>query len=109
MDVLTSFPAYFIDFVHHYTQIQLIQVVVIALFFGVATGTIAGVIVVPILAAIVEIAADAVVPALLHHASIVVPVFDLALLKKGIALYVVFLAAILVVFAIKKAILAIRG
>ena len=107
MDIFTDFPKHFVDFVHHLNTIQMIEGGVIALFFGAATGTIIGLFVAPILAAVVYIAAEAVIPPLLHHASIAMPAFDKALLQEAITLYIVFLVAIVVVFAIKKAILAV--
>jgi len=107
MDIISSFPTYFFDFAHHLDLYHHIQLGVIALFFGIATATIIGVFVVPVIAALVYIAADTVIPPLMHHTTIVMPVFDKALLKEGIALYVGFLLAIAVVFVIKKAILAI--
>jgi hypothetical protein len=44
----------------------------------------------------------------MNHTTIMMPTFDTALLKEGIALYVAFLLAIAIVFAIKKVILSIR-
>jgi hypothetical protein len=107
MDIFTDFPKHFVDFVHHLNTIQMIEGGVIALFFGAATGTIIGLFVAPILAAAVYIAAEAVIPPLLHHASFVMPAFDKALLQEAITLYVLFLLAIAVVFVIKKIILAV--
>jgi zinc transporter ZupT len=96
-----------VDFVHHLSTVQLIVGGVIALFFGVATGTVIGLFLAPILAAVVYIAADAVIPPLLHHATFAMPHFDKALLHEAITLYIVFFVAILVVFVVKKAILAV--
>ena len=107
MDILTDFPKHFVDFVHHLSTIQMIEGGVIALFFGTATGTIVGLFVAPILAAVLYIAAEAVIPPLLHHTSFAMPAFDKALLQEAITLYVLFLLAIAVVFVIKKVILAV--
>jgi hypothetical protein len=107
MDIITELPKHISDFVHHLSTLQMIMGGVIALFFGVATGTIIGVFVSPILAAVLYIAADAAIPPLLHHTPLVMPVFDKALLHEAIYLYVAFLVVIVVVFAIKKAILAV--
>jgi len=110
MDVITSFPTYFMDYVHTVMAMpNCIYAGVIALFFGIVTARAPGVVFVPVVAAVVYIAALAVIPPLLAHADIVAPVFDKALLEKGIALYVIFLVADTVVFAIKKAIMAIFG
>ena len=107
MDFITDFQKHLVDFVHHLSTIQLIVGGVIALFFGVATGSVIGLFLAPILAAVVYIAADAVIPPLMHHTSFVMPVFDKTLLHEAIVLYVAFFVAILVVFVIKKAILAV--
>ncbi len=109
MDIITSFPAHLTAFLHGLDHYHMIQGGIIALFFGVAVGSIAGVIIVPAIAAIVYIAADAVIPPLMHHTAIVMPVFNKALLQEGVTLYVAFLVAIVVVFVIKKVILSIRG
>ena len=105
MDVITTFPTYFVAGLH---QIDPIYGVIIALFFGVATATVVGVIVSPILAAIVYIAAKAIIPPLIHHTALVMPTFDKVLLKEGLVLYVAFLIAVAVVFAVKKLILSMR-
>jgi hypothetical protein len=107
MDIITEFPKHLCDFVHHLNTIQMITGGVIALFFGVATGTVIGVFVAPILAAAVYIAADAMIPPLMNHTPLVMPAFDKAMLHEAIILYVAFLAVIIVVFVIKKAILAV--
>ena len=107
MDIITDFPKHLSDFAHHLTTLQLIMGGVIALLAGVATGTIIGVFVAPIIAAAVYIAANAVIPPLLHHTPIVMPVFDKALLHEAIYLYVAFLVVIVVVFVIKKVISAV--
>ncbi len=107
MDIITDFPKHMCDFVHHLSTIQMIIGVVIALILGWATGSLIGLFLMPILAAAVYIAADAVIPPLLHHTPLVMPAFDKAMLQEAVVLYVAFLVAIIVVFAIKKVILAI--
>jgi len=107
MDIITHFIRHLIDFVHHLGVLHMVMGGVIALFFGVATGTIIGLFVAPILAAVVYIAGNAVILPLMHHTSIAMPHFDKALLHEAITLYVVFFVVIVVVFAIKKAILAV--
>lgn len=110
MDVVTSFPTYFCDFVHGLAVAPAYYyVAVIALFFGIVTRRVGGAFFTPIIAAVVYLAALQVVPALLHHAEIVTPAFDLALAKQLVALYIVFLVLDGIVFGIKKAILAILG
>lgn len=108
MDVIASFHAYFRDFLHGMDHYHLIQAALIALFFGIATASITGLFVVPVIAALVYIAADVVIPPLIHHAPIVMPAMNAALLKEGVALYLIMLIAMAVVFAIKKAVLGIR-
>jgi hypothetical protein len=109
MHILTAFPGYFLGYVKGLGLSQLIEVGVIALFFGMAAPGVASVIFLPIVAVIVYLAVDAVVPVVLHNAPLVVPAFDNALLEKAVALYVLLLAACIVVFAIKKIVLGIRG
>ena len=109
MDIITGLPGYLTGFIHHLDHYHMIQAGVIALFFGIAAASIVGVIVVPVIAAIVYIAADTLIPPLLHHATIVMPAFDKALLQEGVALYVFFLVAVAIIFAIKKAILSVTG
>ncbi len=102
MEIINNLPKYIVDFVHHLSMLQLIASGVIALFFGVATGSVIGLFLAPILAAIVYIAADAAIPPLMHHTPMVMPHFDKALLQEALALYVVFFVMILIVFAVKK-------
>jgi hypothetical protein len=110
MDIVTTFPSYFIAYVHSLLVMPAyIYVGVIALFFGITTARLPGVLFAPVIAAIVYIAAQAVIPPLLHHAEIVTPALDVALAKQAVALYVVFLVLDTVVFGIKKAIQAITG
>ncbi|MDE2135085.1 MAG: hypothetical protein KGM97_05350 [Alphaproteobacteria bacterium] len=106
MEIVSNLPKYIVDFVHHLGMLHMVMGVVIALFFGVATGSVIGLFLAPILAAIVYIAADAVVPSLMHHTPLVMPHFDKALLQEALALYVVFFVMILIVFAVKKVFLA---
>lgn len=108
MDVVTSFPTFFVDYVHGLAVAPAYYyVAVIALFFGIVTARVGGALFTPVIAAIVYVAALQVVPALLHHGEITMPAFDLELAKKLVALYVVFLVLDGIVFGIKKAILAI--
>ena len=107
MDIFTHFHTNFMAFVHHLSTLQWIVVGVIALFFGVATGTVMGLFLAPVLGAIVYIAADNVIPPLMHHTSFVMPAFDKAMLNEAVMLYVAFFVAILVIFAVKKIILAV--
>lgn len=84
----------------------LISASVIALFFGLAASCIAGAIFLPVVSTIVYLAVEHFVPALLAHKEIpAFPDFDMALLHKAVAVYVVMLVAGGVVFGIKKAVL----
>ncbi len=103
MDVVTSFPAYFVGFLHTlYVMPTLVYVAVIALFFGLITKKFAGVIFIPVLATAVFVAAQAIGPVVISHADLVMPAFDLAFAKLAVASYLVFLVLDTVVFAIKK-------
>ncbi|MGC9953677.1 MAG: hypothetical protein ABSD21_05325 [Rhizomicrobium sp.] len=107
MELITDFPKYLVDFVQHLDMLHMVIGGVIALLLGVATGTIVGLFVTPVLASVVYIAVDAVLP-MLHRAAPVMPAFDKALLHEAITLYVAFFVVILVVFLIKKTILAVN-
>jgi hypothetical protein len=109
MDIITGLPAYLQQFVHGLDHYHMIQAAVIALFFGIAASSIAGVIIVPVIAAIVYIAADAVIPPLLHHTAIAMPMFDKHMLQEALALYVFFLVAVAIIFVVKKLVLAVTG
>jgi|GEM_PF-4365513 hypothetical protein len=109
MEYITSFPGYFVDFVQSLGTVQLIAGGVVALFFGIAAATIGSAIFLPVVATIVYLAVEAVLPALASRASVAVPVFDAALLQRAVALYIVFLVAMGVVFGVKKAILGLSG
>jgi hypothetical protein len=106
MDVFTTLPSHFMADAQ---SINLIYAGVIALFFGIANAGLAGLFVVPAIAAIVYIAAQAVIPPLVNHAPIVVPAIDKVLLGHGLVLYAVFFVAILVVFGVKRGIQAVIG
>lgn len=106
MAVLTDFAAYFVSFLHTVLVMPHVAYAgVIALFFGIVTASVAGLIVVPVVAAIVYIAALALGPVVLNHAPLIVPSVDIALAKELIAAYLVFLVADTIVYAIKKAVL----
>jgi hypothetical protein len=103
MEVVTSFPTYFVGFLHTLLVMPtLVYVVVIALFFGLITNKFAGVIVIPVLATAVFIAAQVIGPVMIDHASLTVPELDLAFAKLVVAGYVAFLVLDTVVFAVKK-------
>lgn len=103
MEVVTSFPTYFVGFLHTlYVMPTVIYVAVIALFFGLITNKFAGVIIIPILATAIFIAAQTIGPVLTSHAELAMPEFNLAFAKIAIASYVVFLVLDTVVFGVKK-------
>jgi hypothetical protein len=108
MEIVTSFPTYFVGFLHTLPVMPtVVYVAVIALFFGLITNKFAGVIVIPVLAAAIFIVAQVIGPVVLGHAALVVPAIDLAFAKLAVAAYVVFLVLDTVVFAVKKLIAAI--
>lgn len=108
MDIVTSFPAYFVGYLHTLQVMPVcVYAAVIALFFGLITKRFAGVIFIPVLATVVFIAAQAVGPVVINHAALAVPAFDLSFVKMAVATYAVFLVLDTVVFAIKKLIVAI--
>ncbi|MGA7674767.1 MAG: hypothetical protein WCA78_06925 [Rhizomicrobium sp.] len=109
MEIVTDLLKHFVDFVWHLDMLHMVIGGVIALLLGVATGTIIRLFVVPILAAVAYIAADAAIPMVLHHTAFVMPVFDKVLLYEAITLYVAFFMAIFVVFVIKNALMHVFG
>ncbi|GAA0557131.1 hypothetical protein [Rhizomicrobium electricum] len=103
MEVVTSFPTYFVGFLHTLCVMPtLVYVVVVALFFGLITNKFAGVIFIPVLAAAVFIAAQVIGPVVINNAALTMPEFNLAFAKMAVACYAVFLVLDTVVFAIKK-------
>lgn len=99
MDVITNFPTYFVADLH---SINYLYAVIVALIFGLLARKAGGIILLPILASVIYVAAVMYVPTLLNGGAVAMPVFDKALAEKLIAFYVVFLVADTVVFAIKK-------
>jgi len=108
MAILTGFAAYFVNFLHSVLVMpHLAYAVVIAVFFGIVTASKPGLIVVPVIAAIVYLAALTLVPVVVNHAPLVVPGFDIALARQVIAAYLIFLVADTIVYAVKKAVLGV--
>jgi hypothetical protein len=108
MDIVTSFPAYFVGYVHTLLVMPtVVYVAVIALFFGLITNKFAGVILIPVLATIIFIAAQVIGPVVTSRAALTVPAMDCAFAKMAVASYIVFLVLDTVVFAIKKLVVAI--
>lgn len=106
MALILGFPAYFVEFVQALSaEPQLYYAVVIGLFFGIATATKPGLFLVPVIAALVFIAARVIVPVALHHAPLTLPAFDGKLALEIIAAYIVFLIADTAVYLAKKAFL----
>lgn len=103
MAILAGFPAYFIAFLHDISAVpHIYYAVVIAVFFGIATASRPGLVIVPVIAAIVYIAALVLGPVLINNAKLIVPEFDVALAKQLLATYIVFLVADTVVYIVKK-------
>jgi hypothetical protein len=110
MEIVTSFHTYFVSFLHGLlVSPTYIYVGVIALFFGLITRRLAGVIFVPVLATIIYLAVLTLAPVIVQHAELKPPVFDVAYAKLAIASYIVFLVLGAVVFAIKKLVLKLVG
>jgi hypothetical protein len=110
MDIVTSYPAYFITFVHSLLVMPtIIYVGVIALFFGLVTKDFAGVIFTPIVAGVIFLAVQLVEPVVVKHAPLAFPAMDMAFAKLAVAVYITFLVLDLVVFLVKKLVLKITG
>lgn len=103
MAFLTGFPGYFVGFlVDLITVPHVVYAAVVAFFFGLATISKPGLLLVPVVAAIVYIAALVVVPVALNHAKLIVPAIDLALARNLLAAYLVFLVADTLIYGAKK-------
>jgi hypothetical protein len=103
MDFLTGFPGYFVNFLTDIiTAPHVFYAAVVALFFGLATASKPGLLFVPVIAAIVYVAALAVGPVVIGHAKLVVPALDVALFRQLLAAYLVFLVADAIVYIVKK-------
>jgi hypothetical protein len=108
MEIVTTYPAYFVGFLHTLPHLPtVLYVAVIALFFGLITKHFAGVIFIPVLATAIFIAAQTIGPVVLEHASLTVPAMNLEFAKLVVASYVVFLVLDTVVFGVKKLVSAI--
>jgi hypothetical protein len=106
MGFLTGFLAYFIGFLHDLIAVpHVYYAAVVALFFGLATASRAGLVVIPLIAAIVFLAALVVGPYVISHAELVIPKFDSALAWQLLAAYVVFLVADTIVYIAKSVVL----
>src|SRR5882724_11570875 len=62
-----------------------------------------------LVAVVLYIVADAFIPVVLHHAALVLPLLDRALLHYSITLYVAFFVAIGAIYLVKMIFAAVRG
>jgi hypothetical protein len=99
MDVITNFPTYFVA---DLDSINYLYAGIVAVIFGLLARKTLGVILLPVVAAVIYLAAVMYVPLLLNGGAITMPALDKGLLERLISFYVVFLVADLVVFIIKK-------
>jgi len=99
MDVINNFPTYFVENLH---SINYLYAAIVAVVFGLLARRIAGIILLPVIASVVYIAAVMYVPSLLNGGAIAMPALDKVLLEEFIAFYVIFLVADFVVFLVKK-------
>ena len=106
MDMLNYLPT---ELGEHLRSIDLVYAGVIALAFGLLTEGVVGVFLVPAIAAVVYIAAQAIIEPLLNHGAILTPQLDKAMAEQVLTLYVVFLVADTLVYAIKKAVTTIAN
>jgi len=103
MAFVAGFPSYLVVFLHDVVTVpHVYYAVVVAVFFGLATVSRPGLLMVPLIAAIVYIASLALGPVLFYNGKLVVPGFDIGLAKELLAAYLLFLLADAIVFAIKK-------
>jgi len=110
MEIVTSFPAYFVSYVQSLMVMPTyIYVAVIALFFGLITKDFGSVIFGPVIAGLIFLAVGVLEPVVMGTGSLKLPEMDLAFAKLAVAVYIVFLVLDTVVFLIKKLILKIIG
>ena len=108
MEIVTSFPAYFVAYAHTLAVMPtIIYVGVIALFFGLITKDFGGMIFTPLVAGLIFLAVQIVEPVFVKHTALAFPAMDLAFAKLAVAVYLVFLVLDTVVFLVKKLILKI--
>ena len=82
-------------------HIKPIQGLVIGVLFVLMAGSITSLFILPALAAIVYITADAMIPALVNHIDLALPRFDAHLWHVFLTLYCVYFVAAAVVFGIR--------
>jgi hypothetical protein len=103
MAFLTGFPGYFVSFLTDLITVpHVVYAAAVAVFFGLATISKPGLLLVPVIAAIVYITALAVGPVVISHAKLVVPALDIALIRQLLAAYLAFLVADTLVYVVKR-------
>ncbi len=90
-------------------HIKPLQGAIVAILFGLLATSVGSVFVAPLLGAIVYIAIDAAMPVIMDHAALAMPVMDTAFWHFFITLYVVFLVAAALIFALRNLVWNLQG
>lgn len=90
-------------------HINLIQGLVIALIGGLMVQSFLGLFVVALVAVIIHILADALIPVVTAHATFMLPTMDHAFWHYALTLYVAYLVVIGAIFLVKLLFAAVRG
>ena len=85
------------------------QAVVIAILGGVMASSFGSVFVIALLAVVINVLADALIPVVMNHAAFHLPPLDGAFGHYALTLYVAYLIVIMMIFAIKSMFAAVRG
>ncbi len=92
-----------------FDHIKLVQGLVIGILGGLMVSSVGGLFVVPLMAAIVYIAADAIIPAVTNHNNLVWPPIDSAFWHELLSLYVAFFVLIALIYVAKSIFASMRG
>ena len=110
MDAITHLWDEFWAFFHEgLPHLNLIQGIVIALIGGLMASSIVSVFVIALLAVVIHVLADALIPVVMNHATFQLPPLDHAFWHYALTLYVAYLIVIMAIFAIKSVFAAVRG
>jgi hypothetical protein len=110
MDVITRLWDQFWAFFHEgLPHLNYVQAIVIAILGGLMASSIGSVFVIALLAVVIHVLADAVIPMVMHGAAFQLPPLDNAFWHYALTLYVAYLIVIFAIFAIKSVFAAVRG
>jgi hypothetical protein len=110
MDAITHLWDEFWAFFHEgLPHLNLIQGLVIALIGGLMVSSFVGLFFTALIAVIVYILADALIPVVMNHAAFKLPVFDHAFFHYALALYIAYFVVIGAIYVVRLMFAAVRG